>query len=116
MFRAVKAAGDFDVSTLPGIRHPIVRKHPENGRKALYLGRRQNTYVNGLSVADSEALLDTLWRHAERRGENAWHNRWKVGDLLIWDNRSVMHRRDEFSASARRIMHRTQVRDTTRPM
>ena len=112
----VKAAGSFDVSKLPGISHPIVRTHPETGRNALYLGRRQNTYINGLPVAESEELLDALWAHAEERGRTTWHNRWKVGDLLIWDNRCVMHRRDEFSASARRIMHRTQVRDTARPM
>ncbi len=104
------ANGTFDVARLPGTSHPIVRTHPETGRKALYIGRRQNTYIDGLSIADSEELLDALWAHTDGLGQNAWHHRWDVGDLLIWDNRCVMHRREAFSSSARRIMHRTQVR------
>lgn len=104
------AAGTFNVAALPGISHPIARTHPETGRKALYIGRRQNTYINGFSVADSEALLDALWAHADSYGKQTYHHRWQVGDLLIWDNRCAMHRRDEFSADVRRIMHRTQVR------
>ncbi|MGI9386216.1 MAG: TauD/TfdA dioxygenase family protein [Methyloligellaceae bacterium] len=111
----VKASGNFDITSLPGPSHPIARTHSETGRKALYIGRRQNTYVNGLSVAESEELLDALWAHTEGLDRATWHNRWKVGDLLIWDNRCVMHRRDEFTASARRIMHRTQVRDNAPP-
>jgi taurine dioxygenase len=110
------AAGTFDVVSLPGTIHPIVRTHPETGREALYIGRRQNTYITGFSVAESEELLDTLWAHADACGERAYHHRWRVGDLLIWDNRCVMHRRDEFSADARRIMHRTQVRAAAAPV
>jgi taurine dioxygenase len=113
--RDVLARGSFDVAALPGTSHPIVRTHPETGRKALYIGRRQNTYVNGLPVEESEALLDALWAHAEDQGRNTLHHRWRPGDLLIWDNRCVMHRRDEFSPDARRIMHRTQVRADTPP-
>ena len=110
------ARGTFDVVSLPGISHPIVRTHPETGRKALYIGRRQNTYVNGLPVAESEELLDALWAHADARGAKTLHHRWRPGDLLIWDNRCVMHRRDEFSPAARRIMHRTQVRADAAPV
>ena len=110
-----KESGTFDVVTIPGISHPIVRTHPETGRKALYIGRRQNTYVNGLPVDESEALLDALWTHAETCGRQTLHHRWRVGDLLIWDNRCVMHRRDEFSAESRRIMHRTQVQADAAP-
>jgi taurine dioxygenase len=109
------AAGTFDVVSLPGSSHPIVRTHPETGHKALYIGRRQNTYINGFSVADSEALLDALWAHADSCGEQTYHHRWRVGDLLIWDNRCAMHRRDEFSADVRRIMHRTQIRADAAP-
>lgn len=110
-----KANGTFNLSQLTGISHPIVRTHPETGRKALYLGRRQNYYVNGLAVEESEALLDALWVHVDAAGQNTWHHRWRPGDLVIWDNRCVMHRRDEFSAAARRIMHRTQIKDEVRP-
>lgn len=112
----VIASGVFDVVSLPGESHPIVRSHPETGRKALYIGRRQNTYINGMPVRESEELLDMLWRHADQCGQQTLHHRWQVGDLLIWDNRCVMHRRDEFSATSRRIMHRTQVRSDTAPV
>lgn len=110
------AAGTFDVVSLPGTNHPIVRTHPETGRKALYVGRRQNTYITDLPVAESEQLLDALWAHADTCGKETYHHRWRVGDLMIWDNRCVMHRRDEFSADARRIMHRTQIRATAAPV
>jgi taurine dioxygenase len=98
-----------DVRKSPGPLHPIVRTHPESGRKALYLGRRLNSYVEGLTVPESEALLDAVWAHTEQPGF-VWEHHWKVGDVLMWDNRCAMHRRDAFDASARRIMHRTQLK------
>lgn len=98
-----------DVTTSPGPTHPIIRTHPETGRDALFLGRREYSYVNGLSIPDSETLLDELWGHATRE-EFSWHHVWKLGDLIIWDNRCVMHRRDPFDAHSRRVMFRTQVR------
>lgn len=97
-----------DVTKTPGAQHPILRTHPVTGRTALFLGRRTNAYIPGLSVDESEALLDSLWANATKP-ENAWTHTWKVGDLLMWDNRCAMHRRDEFDDSARRIMHRTQI-------
>jgi len=98
-----------DPTTSPGTYHPIAYRHPESGRIALYLGRRRNGYIEGLPLADSEALLDALWQHATRDAL-VWYNRWRVGDLVLWDNRCTMHRRDPFDATARRIMHRTQIK------
>jgi taurine dioxygenase len=92
----------------PGAVHPIVRTHPVTRRKALFLGRRRNANVIGLELADSEALLDQLWAHATQP-ENCWFQQWQVGDLIIWDNRCAMHRRDAFDDDARRVMHRTQI-------
>ncbi|MDH3701583.1 MAG: TauD/TfdA family dioxygenase [Alphaproteobacteria bacterium] len=112
----VKARGAFDPGTLSGVSHPIVRTHPETGRKALYIGRRQNTYVDGLSVEESDDLLDAVWAHVAKIGQTTWHHRWRPGDFIIWDNRCAMHRRDEFPPTCRRIMHRTQVKDVARPM
>jgi taurine dioxygenase len=100
--------------TSPGAVHPLVCKHPETGRSALYLGRRRNAYITGLPLAESEALLDELWSYADRE-ELAWYNQWRVGDLVLWDNRCTMHRRDPFDPDTRRIMHRTQVKGETRP-
>jgi taurine dioxygenase len=98
----------------PGTYHPIVCAHPETGRRCLYLGRRRNAYIEGLPLAESEALLDDLWRHATRE-ELSWYNAWRVGDLVLWDNRCTMHRRDPFDAATRRIMHRTQMKGQSRP-
>ncbi len=92
-----------------------MRTHPETGRKALYIGWRQNTYVNWLPVTESEALLDALWAHADESGRRTLHHRWRVGDLMIWDNRYVMHRRDTFSPNVRRVMHRTQIQSDLAP-
>ena len=97
-----------------GMYHPLACTHPETGRRALYLGRRRNAYVGGLPLAESEALLDELWSFAER-AEVAWGHTWRVGDVVLWDNRCVMHRRDPFDADSRRILHRTQIKGETRP-
>ena len=105
------SAGYLREVRLPDTLHPIVRTHPETGRKALYLGRRANAVVEGLPANESEALLDALWSHATS-DRFVWHHRWQAGDLVMWDNRCTLHRRDTFDASQRRIMHRTQTRGT----
>jgi taurine dioxygenase len=103
-----------DPREAPGMYHPIVCTHPETGRKGLYLGRRRNAYVEGMQLAESEALLDEVWEYATR-DELTWYNRWRVGDVVLWDNRCTMHRRDPFDAASRRIMHRTQMKGEARP-
>ncbi|MGH6740222.1 MAG: TauD/TfdA dioxygenase family protein, partial [Bradyrhizobium sp.] len=100
-----------DVSTVPGARQPLVRTHPETGRKALFLWRRINAYVIGLPVEESEALLDFLWEHT-CQDRFTWKQEWRVGDLVWWDNRCAMHRRDAFDPASRRLMHRTQLKGT----
>jgi taurine dioxygenase len=103
-----------DPTTSPGIYHPLVCAHPETKRRMLYLGRRRNAYIKDFALKDSESLLDELWSYATRE-ELAWHNEWRVGDLVMWDNRCTMHRRDPFDAGERRVMHRTQIKGETRP-
>lgn len=98
-----------DVRTSPGTCHPIIRTHPVTKRKALYLGRRRFAYIPGLSLDESEALLDELWAHADQE-KYYWHHEWRAGDVVAWDNRCTMHRRDDFPQSSRRIMHRTQIK------
>jgi taurine dioxygenase len=97
-----------DPRDAPGAVHPVVRTHPATRRKALFLGRRRNANIIGLELADSEAVLDQLWTHATQP-DNCWSQRWQVGDLIMWDNRCAMHRRDAFDDNARRVMHRTQI-------
>jgi taurine dioxygenase len=104
-----------DPRAAPGTVHPLVCRHPETGRQCLYLGRRRNAYIEGLPLAESEALLDEIWACATR-DELTWYNTWRVGDLVLWDNRCTMHRRDPFDPAARRVMHRTQIKGETRPV
>jgi taurine dioxygenase len=103
-----------DPMSSPGTYHPLVCTHPETRRRALYLGRRRNAYIGGLSLAESESLLDKLWEYATRP-ELAWGHKWRARDLVLWDNRCTMHRRDSFDAASRRVMHRTQILDKVAP-
>jgi taurine dioxygenase len=80
----------------------------------LYLGRRRNAWLEGLDLPESEALLDALWAGIDAP-EIGWRHRWRVGDLVLWDNRCTMHRRDAFDPASRRIMHRTQVKGVAPP-
>lgn len=98
-----------DVTKTPGARHPLVRRDPETGRRALFLGRRPHAYILGMDPAESDALLDRLWEHAARP-EYAWSHQWQPGDLLMWQNLWVLHRRDGFDPDARRILHRAQIK------
>ena len=97
-----------DPRDAPGAAHPIVHTHEETGRRALYLGRREWAYIPGLDLEESEQLLDELWSYAVLP-ENVWIQQWRPYDLIIWDNRRVLHRRDDFDAQSRRLMKRCQV-------
>jgi len=97
-----------DPREAPGAIHPIVRTHEETQEKMLYLGRRELAYVVGFALEESEQLLNEVWRYAAM-SENVWAQKWEVGDVIIWDNRRVLHRRDRFDQSQRRLMKRCQV-------
>jgi taurine dioxygenase len=95
-----------------GTPHPIIIRHPASGAKALYLGRRRNAYVIGLELAESERLLDEIWRYVDAA---VYQHKWALGDVVLWDNRTTMHRRDAFDPSARRVLHRTQIKGSNAP-
>jgi len=103
-----------DPLTCAGTFHPAICRHHETGLEVLFLGRRRNAYVEGLSLAQSEKLLDDLWQHATA-DHLSYSHQWQVGDVLMWDNRSTLHRRDPFDQNARRYMLRTQIKGKTRP-
>lgn len=97
---------------VPGPVHPLVRVHPVTGKRALYLGRRRDwpsNYIIGMSNEDSEALLDKLWTHATQE-KYAWGHKWRVGDLVLWDNRCAMHYRSEVDCKQPRVLYRTVVK------
>ena len=98
-----------DPRNAPGARHPLVVGHPETGRETLLLGRRRNGYIFGLELAESDRLLDELFAHASQP-QFTFCQEWQVGDLVLWDNRCTLHRRDSFDPSSRRRMHRTQIK------
>jgi taurine dioxygenase len=105
-------AASADPRTSVGTAHPIVIRHPMSGDRALYLGRRRNAYIMGLEVADSERLLDEIWSYVEAA---VYVHKWALGDLVLWDNRTTMHRRDAFDPKSRRVMHRTQIKGSAAP-
>jgi taurine dioxygenase len=102
------ASLDADIRTFPGPSHPIISTHPETGRNLLFLGRRHGSYVNGLSLEDSEALLDELWAHATQP-RFIYEHAWQAGDVVVWDNRATLHKRDAFDSTARRVLYAAQV-------
>ena len=98
-----------DPSKTPGARHPIVINDNQTNKKLLFLGRRPHAYIIGLELEESENLLDQIWEHATQE-KFTWTQKWKKGDLLMWKNLNVLHKRDAFDPNTRRIMHRTQLK------
>jgi taurine dioxygenase len=90
---------------VPHYSHPVVRTHPATGRKALYVNRLMTLAIEGLREAESDELLDVLFDHQEQR-QFVYEHVWRVGDILMWDNRCTLHARTDFSSAERRLMRR----------
>ena len=93
----------------PGARHPMVITDQSTNKKLLFLGRRPHAYIVGLEIEESENLLDEIWKHATQE-KYTWTQKWEKGDLLMWKNLNVLHKRDAFDPNTRRVMHRTQLK------
>ncbi len=103
------ALGEAQKARLPGHDHPLVRTHPETGRKALYLGGKVLKHVIGLEADESAALLDELYAHCQSE-TFVYRHKWRLGDLVFWDNRCTMHFAQPYDdATYTRHMHRTTV-------
>ena len=99
---------DMDIRSVPGPSHPVISTHPETGHNLLFLGRRHGSCVNGCSLEESEVLLNQLWEHATQ--PRFWYeHRWFVGDVVVWDNRATLHRREPFESTSRRVLYAAQV-------
>ena len=96
-------------SDTPGARHPIVIRDKNTNKKLLFLGRRPHAYIIGLDLEESEDLLNEIWEHATQ-DKFTWTQKWEKGDLLMWKNLNVLHKRDAFDPNTRRVMHRTQIK------
>ncbi len=102
--RAVNGA-KVDFTAHPHHVQPIVRTHPATKRKALYVNRLMTFTVEGLDDDDGTALLNALFDHMEQ-DKFIYAHRWRVGDLLLWDNRCTLHARTDFSDRERRLLRR----------
>src|SRR5216683_1414279 len=94
--------------------HPVFRTHEDTGRKAVYVNRLMTMGILDMPPAESEPLLNAVFDHSEKR-EFVYEHVWRVGDLLLWDNRCSSHARTDFPSSERRLMLRTTVKGTVRP-
>jgi len=88
--------------------HPTVRTHPATGRKALYVNRLMTREIEGLPREESDAILQRLFDHQEQP-KFVYEHVWRVGDILMWDNRCTLHARTDFSAGERRMLRRVTV-------
>ncbi|HKX11021.1 MAG TPA: TauD/TfdA family dioxygenase [Stellaceae bacterium] len=104
-----------EAAQLPDVVHPLVRRHPETHRQALYMNPNRMSHVVGLDRAESDRLLDELTRHAiEPRYQ--YRHKWRQGDIVIWDNRCTMHKANaDYPVGSRRLMHRIII-EGTRPV
>ena len=96
-------------SETPGAKHPMVITDKNTNKKLLFLGRRPHAYIIGLELEESENLLNEIWEHATQE-KFTWTQKWEKGDLLMWKNLNVLHKRDAFDPNTRRVMHRTQIK------
>jgi taurine dioxygenase len=99
-----------EIEKSPPVIHPLVRTHPVTGHKALFLGIH-GSHIEGMDRDESSALLADLVKHATR-DDRVYHHQWRVGDLVMADNRCVLHRGspDFASATEPRILHRTVIK------
>ena len=101
-------SGSYDRSTSPHATHPVVRTHPETGRKALYVNRLMTEEIVDLPADESDALLQILFAHAEAR-DHVYEHVWQLNDLVMWDNRCTQHARTDFPATERRLLRRVGI-------
>lgn len=92
----------------PEVLHPVVVTHPVTGCKALYVSEGTTMRIDGLSEAESRETLDFLLAHAVRP-EFIWTQDWQVGDIVVWDNRTVIHQQTPYDPNERRLLKRTTV-------
>jgi taurine dioxygenase len=92
----------------------VFRTHEETGRKAVYVNRLMTVGIEGMPQAEAEPLLEAVFDHAEKP-EFVYEHVWRLGDLLLWDNRCSSHARRDFPSTERRLMLRTTVKGSVRP-
>jgi taurine dioxygenase len=107
-----ETASEAEKRDAPPMRHPLVRSHPDTGRKCLFMGEHAS-HFEGRPMAEGRARLAALEAHAVR-DTFVYRHRWRAGDVVMWDNRCLLHRADQNFDAARhpRVLHRTCIRGT----
>ena len=106
-YKVTAVMSDEELEALPPVQHPMIRVHPESDRKAIYVGRHAS-HIVGLSIEEGRALIRKL-NEFSTQPEFVYRHKWRAGDLVMWDNRMVMHRGLPYDPMYRRVMHRTTV-------
>lgn len=102
--------GKLDQAQAKEAVHPIVKTHPETGRKLLFVNPGFTAQIIGIARDESDAILKYLFEHSTKP-DNVYRHVWQIGDLLMWDNRSVMHYAvPNYKAFGIRYMHRTTIK------
>ena len=101
--------GDNIDPNAPQYSHPVARLHPKTGKYALYVNRLMTDYIEGMDPEESDDVLQQLFEHSEK-SEFTYEHVWRVGDLMIWDNRCAMHARTDFDPDERRMMRRITIK------
>ncbi len=108
-YASTRSRSDYQSETELSYAQPMVFRHPVNGRKALYVNRVMTREVEGLSEAESQELLEALFRHQEQE-KFIYRHQWQPGDVVMWDNRCTLHARTDFDASELRKLRRVTIK------
>ena len=95
----------------PPVSHPVFLTHPITGEKILYANPGYSMQINELPTEESDRILNFLFEH-QLQPQFRYRHRWTAGDVLMWDNRCAMHRREPFDPAARRFLHRVVIKGT----
>jgi taurine dioxygenase len=107
----IKTKGRYDAPETRSAVHPVFRPHSETGRMTVYVNELMTEEIIGLSQAESRALLDEVFA-LQREPRFLYEHVWRVGDLVMWDNRCTLHARTDFPRDQRRLLRRVTVEDS----
>jgi taurine dioxygenase len=113
-YGSTKKGDGHGVEAFGQAAHPVFRTHEETQRKAIYVNRLMSVGIENMSDDEAQPLLEAVFDHAEKE-EFVYAHKWRVGDLLLWDNRCSSHARTDFPADQRRLMLRTTIQGTVKP-
>ena len=111
----VKVIDHYDRTKFPHHAHPVLRRHPETGKPTVYVCELMTEEIVGLDAEESRAILEEIYA-VQRRPEFVHAHKWRVGDLVMWDNRCLLHARADFPREQRRLLRRVTIEDAAEVM